>query len=133
MDYDTLEGVGFCVLSTAGPVGVLIAGALLARGRSAGPLAQLWLVGLVASLLSIIAAWFAPSVFPPPPNPELDSGRGLDLRGLGFFIGGLVGCVGTIGMTALVSGAVFVVRRYRGGHRSDVPTRDVDRSSTAPR
>lgn len=114
MNYDSLEILGFWGLSTF-PAAALVATGMLIHTRSSDALMSRYLIGGIGA--SIVYAMFAGilvlQMFPPPFEPGLSSGRGLDLRGMGFVLGGFVG--GASGAaTALVA---FVTSRTVKWHR----------------
>ncbi|MET4136718.1 hypothetical protein [Pseudarthrobacter sp. PvP090] len=93
MTYDGLELLGFWALSIFPAAALVVLGVLIHR-RSSGPrqMSRYLFGGIGASILyAMFAGVLAARMFPPSFDPYFSSGRGLDLRGIGFVLGGFAG------------------------------------------
>jgi hypothetical protein len=115
MNYNDFEFVAFCILSSA-PGLVLITVGIIAHHRSA----KAWIPGyLIVGILScflyaMFAGRLAAQLFPPPYVPGLSEGRGLDLRGVGFFVGAWIGAIaGVAGALITAAGSSLTLRIRR--------------------
>ena len=109
MDWNTFELVSFCVLSL-GPIVILtLAGRMVRAKRSSTWLNWYLILGIGCSTaLLLFGGRVLGIVFPPPYEPSLAGGRGLDLRGILLVFGTLVG-----GVTGIVTTGISFSRSYR--------------------
>ena len=129
MTYDDLELLGFWALSIFPAAALVVIGVLMHR-RSSGPrpMSGYLFGGIGASILyAMFAGVLAGRIFPPPYDPYLSSGRGLDLRGIGFVLGGFAG--GALGATTaflafITSKAMTWHRRRKAKPQDRAVTRD---------
>jgi hypothetical protein len=115
MTYDDLELLGFWALSTFPAAALVVIGVLIHR-RSSGPrpMSRYVFGGIGASILyAMFAGVLTARMFPPPYDPYFSSGRGLDLRGIGFVAGGFAG--GAAGATTAF--LAFLTSKARAWHR----------------
>jgi hypothetical protein len=129
MTYDDLDLLGFWALSifpaaALGMIGVLI------HTRSSGPrpMSRYLFGGIVGSILyATFAGVLAARMFPPPYDPYFSSGRGLDLRGIGFVAGGFAGGASgaTTAFLAFLTSKALTWHRQRNAKPQDrAVTRD---------
>jgi hypothetical protein len=107
MDYNDFELFCFWMLSGA-PALILITIGIAAHNKLSTAWQPRYLVLGISScfVYAVFAGRLIAPLFPPPYVPGLSEGRGLDLRGVGFFIGPWIGALaGTI--AALVTVGVF--------------------------
>jgi len=120
VDYNDFELVAFSVLSSA-PGILLILGGIVAHNRlSKAWMPQYLVLGILGCFVyATFAGGLVAHLFPPPYVPGLSEGRGLNLRGVGFFIGSWIGALAGV-VCALITVAVSsIVRRHReAGPRS---------------
>lgn len=93
MDYNDLDLLGFWALAIIPAAVLIVTGALThARPSNAYAMSRYLICGIGVSILyAMFAGILSARVFPPPFDPYWSSGRGLDLRGIGFVLGGFAG------------------------------------------
>lgn len=64
-------------------------------------------------IYAMLAGRLAAQMFPPPYVPGVSEGRGLDLRGVGFFIGSWIGALTGVVCALITVGFSSIVRRLR--------------------
>jgi hypothetical protein len=121
VDYDNFELVCFWVLAVA-PALLLVTIGIAAHRKWATRWQPKYLVlGISCCIFYALfggrlIAWPIMSIVPPPYVPGLSEGRGLDLRGIGFFIGPWIGAIAsTIAalITACTSQVLILLRSRR--------------------
>lgn len=123
MDYDAFEFVAFCVLAGA-PGVLLITTGIIAHNRSSGTWIPRYLVlGILGCFIhAMFAGGIVRQLFPPPYVPGLSEGRGLDLRGIGFFVGSWIGALaGVVCALLTVAGSAITQRLRRGQPSPEAP------------
>ncbi|TDC29474.1 hypothetical protein E1211_25955 [Micromonospora sp. 15K316] len=125
MTYGTEMVIGCGALVLGGPIGVsLVANLIRQRGFGKRSLRLLVVGGIVAS--GAIFLFGGPAfhrLFPPPHDPVLASGRGLDLRGSWFWLAARAGGALTFAIALAYGVDLGRLRRSRQAARQTNATR----------
>lgn len=116
MDYNDFELGAFWVLSSAPGILLIIAGIIAHNRLSKAWMPRYLVLGVLGCFVyAMFAGGLVAHLFQPPYVPGLSEGRGLDLRGVGFFIGSWIGALAGV-VCALITVAVsWMMQRLRDG------------------
>lgn len=114
MDYNDFELAAFWVLSSAPGVLLILTGIIAHKRWSPGWIPGYLIVGILACFMyAMFAGPVARQLFPPPYVPGLSEGRGLDLRGVGFFVGSWIGALAGVVCALLTVAGSALIQRFR--------------------
>ncbi|MEV7132129.1 hypothetical protein AB0N24_04490 [Arthrobacter sp. NPDC093128] len=123
MDYNDFELVAFWLLSSAPGVLLMTIG-IIAHNKLSKPWMPRYLIlGILGCFIyATFAGELVAQLFPPPYIPGRSEGRGLDLRGMGIFIGSWIGALAGV-VCALITGAgSSIVLRLRERRAKELST-----------
>ncbi|MET3172825.1 UNVERIFIED_ORG: hypothetical protein ABIB52_000653 [Arthrobacter sp. UYCu721] len=116
MDYNYFELVAFWVLSLAPGVFLAIAGIIAHNRLSTAWVPRYLILGILGCFIyAMFAGGLVAKLFPPPYVPGLSEGRGLDLRGVGLFIGAWIGALAGVVLALMTVAGSSIVRRRQAG------------------
>lgn len=118
MDYNDVEFVAFWVMSLAPGVLLILVGIVAHNRLSKAWMPRYLVLGILGCFVyAMFAGGLVAHLFPPPYVPGLSEGRGLDLRGVGFFIGSWIGALaGVVCALITVAGSSIMRRRRAAGN-----------------
>jgi hypothetical protein len=114
VDYNDFELVAFWVLSSA-PGVLLVTIGIIAHNKLCKPWMPRYLIlGILGCFIyAMFAGGLVAQLFPPPYVPGLSEGRGLDLRGVGIFIGSWIGALAGVVCALITVAGSSLMRRLR--------------------
>ncbi|MBE4718986.1 hypothetical protein [Pseudarthrobacter sp. AB1] len=114
MDYNDFELVAFWVLSLAPGVLLMTAGIIAHNRLSTAWVPRYLILGILGCFIyAVLAGGLVAKLFPPPYVPGLSEGRGLDLRGVGLFVGSWIGGLAGVVFALMTVAGSSIVRRLR--------------------
>jgi drug/metabolite transporter (DMT)-like permease len=123
VDYNDLELVAFWVLSSAPSVLLILVGIVAHNRLSKAWMPQYLVLGILGCFIyAMFAGGLVAKLFPPPYDPGLAGGRGLDLRGVGFFIGSWIGALAGVACALVTVAGSALVRRLRESRAKELST-----------
>ncbi|MET3176580.1 UNVERIFIED_ORG: hypothetical protein ABIB52_004455 [Arthrobacter sp. UYCu721] len=114
MDYNDFELAAFWVLSAAPSVLLAVTGIIAHNRLSRGWIPRYLILGIFGCFLyAMFAGGLVGKLFPPPYVPGLSEGRGLDLRGVGLFIGSWIGGLAGVVLALITVAGSATIQQYR--------------------